>query len=178
MVYDYFLQSNTHEVVGGSRSNGDDISTAEGRRRVVKVCEGVDVIFLNAHDGFGQVETLYDLFEAYRDKNKHIVVMGSQSSRGQKDFPYRYSIEKKSLEAACEQIQNCHSLLRVTLLGPGWVSTERTDKLTDERKLSSGNFIKVLEFVLNSDNELHMDTVFFRAREDFHPDKMNKAPWS
>lgn len=147
------------EVIGVSRRDDYDISTPEGRRRIVEKCENVDTIINNAHSSYGQTLLLFDLFEKFHSTQKLIINIGSNSSDGIKNYPHPYAIEKASLDKACEQLQNCKSQLRVSLLRFGWLDTERVRSLTDEPKISLDQAVDVIEWLIRQPSEINVNSL-------------------
>lgn len=82
-----------------------------------------DVYINNAYSGFKQVELLYKLFEANRDRNCKIVSIGSVCADRTYDRVYPYAIHKRALADACLQLQQIDSLCKVTHLRLGRMDT-------------------------------------------------------
>jgi hypothetical protein len=65
-------------VIGFSKSTGYDITTVEGRSKIIEEAKDCDVFINNATDEFGQVELFIDLFRAWKDQPKLIINVGSR----------------------------------------------------------------------------------------------------
>lgn len=87
----------------------------------VDTLEECDIFINNKHDGYTQVEKLYEAAAL----GKRVISMGSRASDyvGGRDHIFPYAIEKKALRAANEQLYNMgHD---VTCLNFGYFDTER-----------------------------------------------------
>lgn len=82
-----------------------------------------DFYILNAHYEWSQVELLYKLFEANKDKECHIVVIGSVSADGDRKEVNKYAIQKKALDAAVTQLQLVKSKCLITQIKLGRMNT-------------------------------------------------------
>ena len=91
--------------VGFSKSNGYDITNKEDRLKIIKKSADCDIFINNAHEGFGQVFMLSELFEAWRMEEKMIINIGVDT------VPYtnwqvvhkQYPVEKVALHAQCSR---------------------------------------------------------------------------
>ena len=79
---------------------------------------------INAHYEWSQVELLYKLFEANRDRECHIVVIGSVSADGDRKEVNKYAIQKKALDAAVTQLQLVKSDCLITQIKLGRMDTD------------------------------------------------------
>lgn len=80
--------------------------------------EDCDIFINNKHDGYSQVDMLYKATEL----KKRVISLGSNSS--DKNVPFtHYSIQKKALRSANEQLYNMGH--NVTCLNFGYFDTER-----------------------------------------------------
>ena len=79
---------------------------------------------LNAHYGWSQTDLLYELFEANKDRECQIIVIGSVSADGDRAAINKYAIEKKALDAACTQLQLLNSSCTITQIKLGRVDTD------------------------------------------------------
>jgi hypothetical protein len=85
-----------------------------------------DVYINNAYSGFKQVELLYKLFDANKDRNCKIINIGSVCADRTYDRVYPYAIHKKALADACLQLQQVDSQCKVIHLRLGRMSTPMT----------------------------------------------------
>lgn len=83
-----------------------------------------DIYILNAHYEWSQVELLYDLFEANKNRQCQIAVIGSVSADGDRKEVNRYAIQKKALDAACTQLQLVPSKCMITQFKFGRIDTD------------------------------------------------------
>lgn len=97
-------------VIGFSKSNGFDITSAEDRKKIIELSDDCDVFINNAYDRFGQIEMLYDLYDKWKAKEKTIVTIGSYASNAAewRLQPCLYSTVKKSLDVVTYQLVNSH----------------------------------------------------------------------
>ena len=79
----------------------------------------------NAYSGFSQVEMLYEIFNEWKDDDRIIINIGSNSSDGIKNQVWPYSVHKAALDKACEQLSNLKSKCNVSLIKFGYIGTER-----------------------------------------------------
>ena len=115
-----------HEnCIGFSRSNGYDIDNIDDRRKIIDQSQDCDVFINNAYSKLSQVDLLYEMFEEWKDQQKHIVNIGSVSSDGIKRHVWKYSVYKAALDKACEQLSNQKSECDISLVKFGYVGTER-----------------------------------------------------
>lgn len=66
------------DIIGFSKSTGYNITTAEGRGKIIEESKDCDIFINNATDDFGQVELFIDLFTAWKDQPKVIINVGSR----------------------------------------------------------------------------------------------------
>lgn len=132
-VADKFI-SEGHDVVGFSRSNGYDISSAECRKRIVAEAQDCDIFFNNAYLEDAQIRLMQDLWPFWKDTNKIIVVNGSTSAHNFQDHLDHpaYGSWKAGLHHYCRVL--CEAFMypkkcRVTYLTPGVITTEMSTKL-------------------------------------------------
>jgi len=65
-------------ALGFSLTSGHDITTANGRHRIIQESCDCDVFINNANSEFGQTLLFLELFTAWRDQNKTIINVGSR----------------------------------------------------------------------------------------------------
>lgn len=111
------------ESIGFSRSNGYDITNKKDRARIVKEINNCDVFINNACDNYGQIDMLYDIYDAWKDTSKTIISVGSLASNGAEWMlePMKYAVVKKALDVATWQLVNSHHRkCRVLIFKPGF----------------------------------------------------------
>ena len=111
------------DSIGFSRSNGFDLKY--NMEHIVEVCKGCDVVINNAHDGFEQVNFLYELTKSLPSLIK-IINISSNSSDGVKNKRHIYAVEKAALDKASEQL--FYLGYNVTNLKIGLTDTPRVNK--------------------------------------------------
>jgi hypothetical protein len=117
--------SNLVDFVGFSRSNGYDISSKDSRKEIINKSDDCQVFVNNAHCEFFQTTLFYELYEKWKDKNKLIINIGSNSSDGIKTYPHIYAVQKSALEKASEQLFNQSKTCQIILIKFGWINTDR-----------------------------------------------------
>jgi hypothetical protein len=111
--------------IGFSKSTGYNIEDVEDRSKIIEESIDCDVFINNAYASYYQTDLLYELHKKWKDSNKVIVNIGSNTTDGLKDFPHIYTAHKASLETASLQLSNTKDLCRIALLKFGYVGTER-----------------------------------------------------
>jgi len=83
------------------------------------------VIYINnAHYEYAQTDLLYKLVEANKERQCHIINIGSVSSDGDRKAINQYAIHKTALEKACTQLSLVNSKCKITLIKPGRIDTD------------------------------------------------------
>lgn len=78
----------------------------------------------NAHYEYAQTELLYKLAEANKERQCHIINIGSVSSDGDRKSVNQYAIHKTALEKACTQLSLVNSKCKISLIKPGRINTD------------------------------------------------------
>lgn len=138
------------DFIGFSRSNGYDITDPKSREEIVKQSIDCDVFINNAYDQFGQVNLLYDLHMAWKNTDKLIINVSSNSSDGIKKFEHIYAVQKSALDKAAEQLANIPGSCRITNLKPGYIDTKSVEHVKDHPKISIESMVDLVEFLINS----------------------------
>lgn len=168
------LNEDNQKVLGVSRSTGHDMS--RDTEKMASLCSDFDTVILNAHQGFSQVELLYEICRQHAQSPKSIICLGSISSDGLKNYPHIYSVEKLALEGACRQLQNWHSPLRISLMKFGWVDTPRVRDLVDEPRLPLEEVYRTLQFILGNP-QTHVREVTVTPVSPFDVSRQQNNPW-
>ena len=142
--------------IGFSKSNGYDITNKEDRLKIIKESADCDIFINNAHEDFGQVFMLSELFEAWRMEEKLIINIGVDT------VPYtnwqvvhrQYPVEKTALHAQCEMLHNdTDRKCKITNLALGYVDTE-FNKDHSGPKLSYKEIIKTISWIVDQPTEI------------------------
>lgn len=129
--------------IGFSRSNGYDINQPQP---IVEAAKNFDVFINNAYSGFAQVGMLYNIYESWKNQDKLIVNISSNSSDGIKNKIHPYAIHKAALDKASEQLSNLGNRCRVVNIKPGWIDTPRVSTI-NEKKIDT---IQLSDFIINN----------------------------
>ena len=141
-----------YDFVKFDRIDGD-LHNIEAVYEKFKDC---DVFINNAHQGFGQVELLMEMFDTWRMENKLIINIGTDSvpAVAWKVVHQQYPIEKASLHSAVDLIQQDKDRkIKLTLLALGHVNTEFNKDYTGS-KLSYKNITDTIEWIANQPGEV------------------------
>jgi short-subunit dehydrogenase len=114
-----------HTVLGFSKSTGYNITDKEDRKLIIEQSQDCHVFINNAHKGYAQTELLYELWEYWKDQDKLIINIGSNTTDSIKPFAHKYTAEKNALEKASEQLANLNMPCKVSMYKFGWIGTER-----------------------------------------------------
>ncbi len=163
-LFDYFNQK--FSVFGFSRKNGYDISTFESRLAIIEKMNDCDVFINNAYCGWAQVDLLNAVFEKWKDQPKHIINIGSNSSDGIKNYHHPYAIHKSALDKASEQLNHVkEARCRVSTLRPGWIHTERIEKMNiSDPQLSLQEVVTAVEWMIQLPKSMHIPSMSLLAR--------------
>lgn len=186
-----YLNTDSNEVVGFSRSNGYDLLEPGVIDRVVEEVDDCDVFINNAKSGWAQVEMFNKLLLSWAGRKKKIVNIGSQvttfnyiSDSGNnavsrmpewedhtanKNFPAvsagHYTAVKSALKAASYHAWNNHKWPLVSLVQPGPFPATGWKDLQDGRNWMSVE--QVARLITNSviyNNEVHITELTFHAK--------------
>lgn len=125
-----------HEVIGFSRTNGYDISDDATLDRIVSECTECDVFINNAVYEYAQTKLLYKLHNSWEGKDRQIVNIGSKITMlWVKDhhLDLMYRNHKKSLDDACEFLNNRCDLPKVMLVKIPRIDTQRVQHMQKEK---------------------------------------------
>ena len=156
------LRARDYRIQGFSRELGYDI--ARDAEKIVAEASGADIFINNAHSGFTSVQLLYMIFEKWREQDKIIINISSDSGDGSKDFVHPYAVAKAALDKAVEQLQNVRSRCRVVNLRPGYVDTPRVAHV-QAPKMAAVTVAEMVQWVLAQPPEIYLRNMSFRARE-------------
>ena len=131
--------------IGFSRSNGFDLKY--NIDSIVEACKDCDVVIYNAHDGFEQVNFLYELTKSLSNLIK-IINISSNSSDGIKNRRQIYSVEKAALDKASEQL--FYLGYNVTNLRIGLTDTPRVNmpEWEDKEKMEPEYVVRLIDWII------------------------------
>jgi len=113
-------------------------------------------VFINCkHDGFSQVELLYDAAE----KHKRTISIGSYASDwiyNPNKTMFKYAIEKDALRKANSQLFD--NGYQVTCLNLGYIYTERSSHI-DKTKMSVNYVIDVIDWIIEQPHRIKELTI-------------------
>jgi nucleoside-diphosphate-sugar epimerase len=126
------LLSRGHEIVGISRSDGENIRRTVHTASLIEPC---DMFINNAISFYAQTELLFEVWHRWQaSKDKHIIwnistrVCEWSEDRKIDGLTLRESMEyrnqKMSLELAHSQLVNQNSKIKMSLIRPGGVKTQ------------------------------------------------------
>jgi len=128
------LYKNLPNCVGFSRSTGFDITDDDAQDRIILESYMCDVFINCAHGGPGtaQTELLWKFFHRWKNHNKYIINIGSDSADPNTWSLVRpeYSLEKTILSATVDNIQKQHkSECKVSIINPNVVSNHMLEDI-------------------------------------------------
>ncbi|HMN69827.1 MAG TPA: hypothetical protein PKC28_14885 [Bdellovibrionales bacterium] len=165
-LYDYW-RGRGHDVQGFSRSNGYDLSRAETITRVVQESLKCDWFINNAFNEWAQIDLLYALFEKWRDQERWILNIGSNSPDRTKGFPHKYQSVKAALDVACAQLNHIQGArCRVSCLRPGWIRTPRiADLKVNEPMLVTADICATVAWLAALPPHVHVPMLTLQATD-------------
>ncbi len=134
-------------IVGFSRSNGYDITVDIDK--IIEESKNFDIFINNSYSGFVQTELLFKLFDLWKDQDKLIVNISSNSGDGIKPKVHPYSIHKMALDKACEQLSHQKVKCKVINIRPGWVDTPMVEAVK-ATKMDPKELAELIVFLMKS----------------------------
>ena len=136
-------------ITGTRRGLGAALLDYYGNCNSLEECE----VFINCkHDGFKQVELLYEAAEL----GKRIINIGSNSPDQSKYKPHIYQIEKSALDKANEQL--FYQGIDTTIIRFGYFDSPRVQGI-DAKKMSIDYCCSVINWVLDQPHRIKDITV-------------------
>ena len=159
--------SESHEVVGFSRSNGYDIT--KNVTSIVRSALGCDLFINNAHEYEFQTVLFNELFSYWaHDPSKFIINMGSVAKYTElyrvNEQSY-YGKTKKELSEASIKASLSNKKCRVTCINPGWVDTPGSKEYTDITKMDISECADVIMSVINHSSKIEIPEISFLRRK-------------
>jgi hypothetical protein len=108
-----------------SRSCGFDITNSADRARIVEDVKDCNIFINNAYANFAQVDLMYELFDQWKDQDKLISNMGSDTTCGIKKHVHSYTTRKIALDKGSEQLAHLDKPCRVTNFRFGYIGTPK-----------------------------------------------------
>ena len=116
-------------VLGFSRSNGYDIRLQVDRSRIIDEVSNCDIFINCAYCGDdSQTTLLYELYSSWKNKDKLIINIGSETTSGIKKKEWMYTAHKSSLHKASEQLSYLNNPCKVVNFKFGYIGVERVLK--------------------------------------------------
>lgn len=125
------LASRGHDIVGISRSEGENIRRTEHAASVIEPC---DMFINNAQSMFAQTELLYAVWKKWVGQKKYIWNISTAMTKspinstpdGQDDIDMSlYRVQKLSLEEASVQLAHKNIWPSISVIRPGGVATQK-----------------------------------------------------
>jgi hypothetical protein len=151
-------QQHGHAVVGFSRSTGHDISTIDGRTRIITESADCDLFFNNAHADFSQCDLLFELWMSWKNQKKYIVNISSAHSVKWVYFlkdqvsDIKYCSVKKALEESAEFLWNQLDWPAVSIVSPCRTDTPRVAHRDWSNKVDPTEFANLVYTTLIQNN--------------------------
>ena len=136
-------------ITGTRRGLGEALADYYGNCGSLEECD----IFINCkHDGFKQVELLYEAAKL----NKRIINIGSNSPDQDKSKPHIYAIEKTALDKANSQLY--YQGVNTTIVRFGYFDSPRVKHVKD-KKMSIDYCCSVINWIINQPHRVKDITV-------------------
>lgn len=119
----------------------------------------------NAQYEFAQTELLYKLFEVNKDRECHIVNIGSVSSDGDRKSVNKYAIQKTALEKACTQLTLINSKCKISLIKPGRMETKMTSHI-DAPKLDPRDVARIVLWTVAQPRHINIKSMSIDILQD------------
>lgn len=125
------LASRGHDIVGISRSEGENIRRTEHAASLIEPC---DMFVNNAQSMFAQTELLYAVWKKWVGQKKYIWNISTAMTKspinstpdGQDDIDMSlYRVQKLSLEEASVQLAHKNIWPSISVIRPGGVATQK-----------------------------------------------------
>lgn len=160
------LESHGHEVQGFSRHNGWDFTDAQTRSDFITTLKdgNFDCFINNAYphkyyqnmEGFFQIELLNQAWLLWeKEKQKKIIVIGSNNADNAKNYYHPFSIHKKALDDTCRQLRNTREWPHIINIKPSYVDTQVISHLKNVTKLSSTEVAELILWTINCPQKIY-----------------------
>lgn len=136
-------------ITGTRRGLGKELSEKYNTVDDMNDCD----IFINCkHDGFSQVELLYQAAEL----NKRIINISSNSGDGIKSKPHIYAVEKNALDKANEQL--FYQGVNTTSVRFGYFDSPRVKQI-NEKKMSIDYCVSIIDWIIQQPHRVKEVTI-------------------
>jgi len=136
-------------ITGTRRGLGESLKNKYLTVDNLKECD----IFINCkHDGFSQVELLYQAAEL----NKRIINISSNSGDGIKSKPHIYAVEKNALDKANEQL--FYQGVNTTSVRFGYFDSPRVKQI-NEKKMSIDYCVSIIDWIIQQPHRVKEVTI-------------------
>ena len=141
------LAAQGHDIVGISRSDGENIRRVAHTASMVEPC---DLFINNAISQYAQTELLFEVWHRWQDSKHehHIWNISTRVCEWKQDKPIngltmresmQYRNQKMSLELAHQQLEQQDSNIKMQLIRPGSV---RTQSFSDPESMSASQYVE------------------------------------
>tara|TARA_Y100000741_G_scaffold346736_1_gene313382 strand:- start:144 stop:650 length:507 start_codon:yes stop_codon:yes gene_type:complete len=141
------LAAQGHDIVGISRSDGENIRRVAHTASMVEPC---DLFINNAISQYAQTELLFEVWHRWQDsKHEHYIWnISTRVCEWKQDKPIngltmresmQYRNQKMSLELAHQQLEQQDSNIKMQLIRPGSV---RTQSFSDPESMSASQYVE------------------------------------
>lgn len=153
-----WFDSHDYSTIGLSRATGHDLRDPSTIARIVAASTEGAVFINNAYAGMAQVNLLYALYDAWRDRQTTILSIGSNSSDGIKNYRHPYAVHKYALDKAVEQLQHTKPICRLMNLRLGYVDTPSVAHIT-QPKLTTNYVAGLVGWMIEQPERINTLTV-------------------
>jgi len=154
-----------HEVIGFSRSEGNDIANADVRSNLLTTLSDCDVFVNNAYIPDFQHELLESAYNIYKNSNKYIIHIGSKiididpKSLGEDQWFTTYFDNKtKSQEFIEKNLYGRNTSLGIINVIPGFIETDMTEHV-DYKKIKVDKLANFVYDVFKMRNDFLVEEV-------------------
>ena len=141
------LAAQGHDIVGISRSDGENIRRVAHTASMVEPC---DLFINNAISQYAQTELLFEVWHRWQGSKQehHIWNISTRVCEWKQDKPIngltmresmQYRNQKMSLELAHQQLEQQDSNIKMQLIRPGSV---RTQSFSDPESMSASQYVE------------------------------------
>lgn len=113
------------DCIGFSKSVGYDITSVADRKRIISESMDCKVFINSAFQSDGQIRLMYELFEEWKNSDKLIVNIGSDTTSGIKKHIHIYSAYKAALDKGSQQLSHLDLPCKVVNVKFGYLGTTK-----------------------------------------------------